>query len=97
MTRRRWIAFHIFVILLIAYVSSYFYISRLRFKQYKGFNLPGFVYVSPESLAGDPESNWRIKDGLRTVFYSPIHQFDEAVFGAPPHVCIDCGIGQKKK
>ena len=98
MTRRRWIIFHTLVILLIAYVSSYFYISRLRCEQWAAVKMPGFLYVSPQSLLNDPEETWRIRNGLLSMFYRPINRFDQEVLGGPsPTLCIMTGIGPKKK
>src|SRR5437868_14901828 len=98
MTRRRWIAFHVLVILLIAYVSSYFYISRLRFEQWSQGNLPGFLYVHPECLSNDPNEHWRAKHELMRLFYCPINSPDQEVLGGPsPNFCIMTGIGPKKK
>jgi hypothetical protein len=82
MTRRRWIILHVAVILLIAYVSSYFYVSRQRFREYQG-QLPGFLYVSLESLRKDPEGHWRVKHTLLAYFYAPINTLDRDVFGGP--------------
>ena len=98
MIRRRWIIFHTLVILLIAYVSSYVYISRLRFEQWKPMRLPGFVYVSPESMRDDPEETWRIKHGLMCVFFAPLNKLDQELLGSPSgNVSISTGIGQKKR
>ena len=98
MTRRRWIVFHAMVIFLIAYVASYFYISRLRIEQYKQGRFPGFLYVAPASVSDDPDSNWRVKNGLLNLFYTPINKLDQAVLGTPsPDGCIMTGIGPRKK
>ena len=98
MTRRRWIIAHVIGILLIAYVSSYFYISRLRMEQWKPMKIMGFLYVSPESMANDPDEHWRVRDGLLNLFYTPINRLDRVVFNTPsPDVCILTGIGPKKR
>ena len=98
MTRRRWIILHVVLILLIGYVSSYFYISRLRFQQWGQVQVISFLYIAPVSLANDPEETWRIKHGLLAWFYTPINKVDQEVFGAPgPMACLLTGIGEKKK
>lgn len=96
MTRRRWIILHVVAILLIAYVSSYVYISRQRFEEYSLLKIPGFLYVSPENLENDPEDSWRLREGLLELFYGPINKIDQECFGVPGPVCVMTGIGEKK-
>jgi hypothetical protein len=98
MTRRRWIILHVALILVIGYVSSYVYISRLRFEQYAPMRMHAFLYVSPASLSDDHEENWRIKHELMSMFYAPLNKIDREVLGSPTsNVCIMMGIGPKKK
>lgn len=80
-SRRRWIAFHIVLILLVAYVSSYCYLSRLRWQEYKQVGEPGFLYVSPARANSTSEKTWIWQHQCLDLFYHPINAIDVPLGG----------------
>jgi hypothetical protein len=95
LTRLGWILFHGCVILLIAYVSSYVAISRLRWKEAMQFRAPGFLYVSAERVLREPEESWMSEHMAMAWFYMPINTIDRALGGPSPILCF-LRIGKKK-
>lgn len=95
MTRQRWIVLHVVLILLIAYVSSYFLISRLRWQEAMTYRSPGFLYVPAERVFKEPEESWlRVHYGL-AFFYWPINILHREFGGPAPIMCF-LRIGEKK-
>jgi len=96
MTRRRWIVLHVTVILLITYVSSYFYISRRRWEEAARLKSPAFLYVAAERALHEPEESWLPEHYALAYFYMPINALDRDLLGGPSPIMCFFHIGKKK-
>jgi hypothetical protein len=91
--------FAVISILLVAYISSYFYISRKRAAEWRALRAPGFLYVSPEEPPREIvscESRAAKRNHRLYLFYYPIHELDEALGGPPLIACLMTDIGEPK-
>jgi hypothetical protein len=88
--RRRWYQFSLrtmFVVvtlasLMLAYVGSYYQISRRGMREAVALNLPGFFYVPSEgAMSEDYVEPWREHYRLMD-FYAPLNWLDQKLFGS---------------
>src|SRR5438874_8539220 len=87
--RLRWgriLALFVLLPLLLAYVGSYWYLSRRGIREAKTYNMFGFLYVSMKE--GDFSQHERL-----ARFYAPANWVDRTFFhGEGPMLCILSGL-----
>ena len=84
---RRWLRFSLRTLfaliatasLLMAYVGSYYWLSRRGMEQAKVMQSPGFLYVTWEEAAATRDLSWH---RMLAQFYAPLNLIDQKAFGA---------------
>jgi hypothetical protein len=99
MTRRRWIILAVLLCILVPYVSSYFYISRKYWAEWRAVRATGFMYMSP-AAATAPDAITTGAPAIRhrnfCILYYPINQIDGALGGPGVIACLLTEIGEPK-
>src|SRR5262245_21456434 len=95
MSRRRWIILTVLLSILVPYVSSYFYISRQYWAEWRAVRAPGFLYMSPTEALDSTSPAW-LRHWNRYRFYNPINQVDGGLGGPGVIACLMTEIGEPK-
>jgi hypothetical protein len=64
-----------------AYVSSYYRLSRRGMREAPEYGIPGFLYVPVEEAARHQDLS---KHYALRIFYAPLNWLDRSILGAPP-------------
>lgn len=88
----RWCVLAASLVLLFAYVGSYYHLSRRGIREAKQYQMRGFLYVPLEEVLKTQDLNRHY--GF-VQFYAPVNWIDREVFGTEgPTSCILFGLSK---